>query len=155
MPKLTINGLEIEHSGNLIDALMSHPRTAELSDTDIAMRLGRAIIPENPGFTYNDVMYTYAGISGSVINSNTDYQNVIHTDYAVWEHDNGDGTWAIIYSDGNWWVSGTTAHEPSTWTHRFNPEISNTVMIHWWGNDAHTVDPASNKYGPRDGVTWS
>ena len=148
MPKLTINGHEIEHSGNLIDALQAHPRTAELS------RGGRPI-PENPGFTYNDVMYTYSGITGSVLNSGKDYHNVIHNEYAVWEHDNGDGTWAIIYSDGNWWVSGTTSHDPSTWTHRSNPEISNTVMMHWWGNGAHTVDPASNKYGPRDGVTWS
>ncbi len=151
MPILTINGVTIEHSGNLIDALMEHPRTAELSDADA----GVLVIPENPGFTYNDVMYTYSGITGSVLHSGKDYHNVINTDHAVWEHDNGDGTWAIIYSDGNWWVSGITPYEPSTWTHRSNPEITDAVMIHWWGNDAHTVDPASKKFGPKDGVTWS
>ena len=169
MPKLVINGQEVEHSGNLIEALQSHPKTQELSPEDRARleaygaRLKEALLSgvssmsdsEDPGVTYNDVKYTYAGITGSVLNSGTDYHNVIHTDYGVWEHDNGDGTWAIIYSDGNWWVSGTTAHEPSTWTHRYNPEISDRVMMHWWGNDAHTVEETSGKFGPRDGVTWS
>ena len=148
MPVLTINGVKVEHSGNLIDALLSHKHTFKLE--------GRVVVPpENPGVTYNSVKYTYAGITGSVLNSGTDYHNVIHTDYGVWEHDNGDGTWSIIYSDGNWWVSGTTTHEPSTWTHRFNPEISDRDMIHWWGNDAHTVEENSGKFGPKDGVSWS
>ena len=168
MPKLIVNGQEVEHSGNLIEALQSHPKTQELSDEDRA-RLNEygaglkaalaAAIPrtglEEPGVTYEGVKYTYAGITGSVLNSGTDYHNVIHTDYGVWEHDNGDGTWAIIYSDGNWWTAGTTTHDPSTWTHRFNPEISDRVMMHWWGNDAHTVEETSGKFGPRDGVTWS
>ena len=169
MPKLVVNGHEIEYSGNVIDALQAHPKTQELSAADrakldeygarlkaaLSSGVGSNSVSEDPGVTYNGVKYTYAGITGSVLNSGTDYHNVIHTDYGVWEHDNGDGTWAIIYSDGNWWVSGTTAHEPSTWTHRFNPEISDRDMMHWWGNGAHTVEETSGVYGPRDGVTWS
>ena len=140
MPTLTIKGVTIEYSGRLVDAIVTHLKS-----------LGGG----NPGFTLNGVKYTYAGVTGSVLNSGTDYHNVIHTDYGVWEHDNGDGTWAIVYSDGNWWVSGTTTHDPSTWTHRYNPEISDRVNMHWWGNDAHTVEETSGKYGPKDGVTWS
>ena len=169
MPKLVINGQEVEHSGNLIEALQTHPKTQEL-DADGRARLeaygarlraareaeaSSPSEPATPGVTYNGVKYTYAGITGSVLNSGTDYHNVIHTDYGVWEHDNGDGTWAIIYSDGNWWTAGTTTHDPSAWTHRFNPEISDRVMMHWWGNDAHTVEETSGKFGPRDDVTWS
>lgn len=155
MPVLTINGVKVEHSGNLIDALLSHPRTAELDDTDRAKLEGKVIIPENPGFTYNDVMYTYAGVSGSVLTSGTAFHNVIHTDYGVWQHDNSDGTWNVIYSDGNWWCMGLTSVNPETWEMHTNPNITDRVMLHWWGNDAHTVDPASNKFGPKDGVSWS
>ena len=166
MPKLIVRGQEVEHSGNLIDAIQDHPKTEALSDADRArleeygarlksMLFGDQSASSEAVITYNSVDYTYAGITGSVLNSGTDYHNVIHTDYGVWEHDNGDGTWDIIYSDGNWWTAGTTTHEPSTWTHRFNPEISDRVMMHWWGNGAHTVEEASGVYGPRDGVTWS
>ena len=140
MPRLVIKGVTIDYDGRLVDAIVSHLKS-----------LGGG----SPGFTLNGVKYTYAGVTGSVLNSGTDYHNVIHTDYGVWEHDNGDGTWAIVYSDGNWWVSGTTTHDPSTWTHRTNPEISDRVNMHWWGNGAHTVEETSGKYGPKDGVTWS
>jgi hypothetical protein len=151
MPKLTINGLEIEHSGNLIDALMSHPRTAELSGRDG----GKIIIPADPGFTYDGVKYDYAGVSGNVLTSGTAFHDVTHTDYGVWQHDNNDGTWKVIYSDGNWWCMGTTTVDPESWEMHTNPNITDRTMLHWWGNDAHTVDPASKKYGPRDGVSWS
>ena len=140
MPRLVIKGVTIDYDGRLVDAIVSHLKS---------LRGG------NPGFILNGVKYTYAGVTGSVLSSGTDYHNVIHTDYGVWEHDNGDGTWAIVYSDGNWWVSGTTTHDPSTWTHRTNPEISDRVNMHWWGNGAHTVEETSGKYGPKDGVTWS
>ena len=169
MAKLVVNGQEIEHSGNIIDALQTHPKTKPLSDADrerlqaYGARLKEALssgvssmsVSEDPGVTYNGVKYTYAGITGSVLSSGKDYHSVIHTDYGVWEHDNGDGTWAIIYSDGNWWVAGTTANDPSGWTHRSNPEITDREMMHWWGNGAHTVEETSGVYGPRDGVTWS
>lgn len=169
MPKLVINGQEVEHSGNLIGALEAHPKTEELSDEDRAKleeygaKLKAALVnsksapseSDAPGVNYNGVKYTYAGVSGSVLNTGTVFHDNIHTDYGVWEHDNGDGTWSVIYSDGNWWCVGTTSIDPSTWEKNTNPEISDRDMIHWWGNDAHTVEENSGKFGPKDGVSWS
>ena len=110
MPKLVINGQEVEHSGNLIGALEAHPKTEELSDEDRAKleeygaKLKAALVnsksapseSDAPGVNYNGVKYTYAGVSGSVLNTGTVFHDNIHTDYGVWEHDNGDGTWSVI-----------------------------------------------------------
>ena len=180
MPKLIVDGQEVEYSGNWAEAVSVHPKTMPLSDEDRiyrnqahkrklaalqAQREAAAAEAENnvPGVTltdsdeakYNDLKYTYSGVSGSVLNSGTVFHNNIHTDYGVWEYDNGDGTWYVIYSDGNWWTAGTTSTDPASWEKNTNPDISDRDMLHWWGNGAHTVEETSGKYGPKDGVTWS
>lgn len=181
MAKLVVKGVEVEHSGNLLDALQDHPNTVPLSSEDIeyrnrvwegivaarAARAANAAAEEEeesvPGVTltnsdeaqYNNLKYTYAGVTGSVLNAGTVFHNNIHTEYGVWEYDNGDGTWYVIYSDGNWWCAGTTSVDPSTWEKNTNPELTDRDMLHWWGNDAHVTETESGKRGPKDGVTWS
>ena len=180
MPKLVVRGQEIEHSGNLLEALQNHPQTVPLSADDIAYRnrvwegvvaakaaalaaAAEAEENEAPGVTlndsdeekYNGLKYTYAGVTGSVLNTGTVFHNNIHTDYGVWEHDNEDGTWYVIYSDGNWWCVAETSVDPSTWEKNTNPALADRDMLHWWGNGAHTVEETSGVFGPKDGVTWS
>jgi hypothetical protein len=105
MAKLVVKGVEVEHSGNLLDALQDHPNTVPLSSEDIeyrnrvwegivaarAARAANAAAEEEeesvPGVTltnsdeaqYNNLKYTYAGVTGSVLNAGTVFHTVMET----------------------------------------------------------------------------
>ena len=180
MPKVLVNGVEQDHSGNLIKALQDHPEVQELN-AEAKQRLNEygnrlksvlsaggssAMVASESGFTltgmteskYNNVFFNFSGTTGSVLNTGKDFHNVIHTDYGVWQHAL-DGEWLIVYSDGNWFRAGTTTVDPAEWEHRGNPAITDIEPLHWWGNGAHTVDNVSEKFGPVTSgdkvVTWS